>query len=122
VLCDLLSAETSVLEHNVSEEVALRYKRGALAALDGLAALIVDVLPEFDAESGHDAAFTTIVLVGAMWTHSHPSAAMAAVYRDEPALATVEGFTESLGHMVCTYLTGLLAIATDDGPVATKPA
>ena len=47
---------------------------------------------------------------------------MAAVYRDEPALATVEGFTESLGHMVCTYLTGLLAIATDDGPVATKPA
>ncbi len=55
--------------------VALRYKRGALTALDGLAALIVDVLPELDAESGHDAAFTTIVLVGAMWTHSHPSPA-----------------------------------------------
>jgi hypothetical protein len=28
VLCDLLSAETPVLEQNVSEEVALRYKRG----------------------------------------------------------------------------------------------
>jgi hypothetical protein len=48
---------------------------------------------------------------------------MAAVYRDEPALATVEGFTESLGHMICTYLTGLLAKATDDaGRGATKPA
>lgn len=122
VLCDLLSAETSVLEHNVSEEVALRYKRGALVALDGLAALVVDVLPELDAESGHDAAFTTIVLVGAMWTHSHPSPAMAAVYRDEPALATVEGFTESLGHMIFTYLTGLLAKTTDPESVSTRPA
>lgn len=108
VLCDLLSAETSVLEHNVSETVALRYKRGAMHALDGLAALIVGVLPELDPAAGRDAAFTTVVLAGAMWTHSHPSPAMAAVYRDEPALATVVGFTDALGHMIGTYLVGLL--------------
>jgi AcrR family transcriptional regulator len=108
VLCDLLSAEASVLEHNVSEEVALRYKRGATDGIDGLAALIADVLPELDADAAHDAAFTTIVLVGAMWTHSHPSPAMAAVYRDEPALATVQGFTEALGEMLATYFIGLL--------------
>ena len=108
VLCDLLSAETAVLEHNVSETVALRYKTAAIDGLDGLASLIVEILPELDEEAGHDAAFTTIVLVGAMWTHSHPSPAMAAVYRDEPALATVEGFTDSLGHMITTYLRGLL--------------
>jgi AcrR family transcriptional regulator len=109
VLCDLISAETSVLEHNVSEDAALRYKRAALQEISGFAALIVDVLPELDGESALDAAFTITVLVGALWTHTHPSPAMAAVYRNEPSLAIAQGFAHSLEHVLATYLAGLLA-------------
>jgi AcrR family transcriptional regulator len=109
VLCDLISAETSVLEHNVSEDVALRYKRAALQETNGFAALIADVLPELDGESALDAAFTITVLVGALWTHTHPSPAMAAVYRNEPSLAIAQGFAQSLEHVLATYLAGLLA-------------
>jgi hypothetical protein len=54
-------------------------------------------------------AFTITVLVGALWTHTHPSPAMAAVYRNEPSLAIAQGFAQSLEHVLATYLAGLLA-------------
>lgn len=107
VLCDLLSAQTSVLEHNVSEDVALRYKRSALEALHGLANLINSALPEVADDSALDAALTTIILVGAFWTHSHPSAAMVAVYRENPSLAVMHEFGVALEQALGNYLRGI---------------
>lgn len=107
VLCDLLSAQANVLEHNVSEDVALRYKRSAIEALHGLANLITSALPEVADDRALDAALTTIVLVGAFWTHSHPSAAMVAVYRENPSLAVMQEFGVALEQALGNYLRGM---------------
>lgn len=109
VLCDLISAQASVLEHNVSDDVALRYKRAALDGLAGLAVLITGVLPELDSEYAHDAAMTTTLLVGALWTHTHPSSSVAAAYETDPSLAVAQDFQQSLEHALGTYFAGLLA-------------
>ncbi|MFI1702393.1 hypothetical protein ACH419_41600 [Streptomyces bobili] len=45
VLCDLISAQAGVLEHNVSADVAARYKRSALGNVAALAALARHHLP-----------------------------------------------------------------------------
>ncbi|WP_258056120.1 hypothetical protein [Streptomyces sp. Ru62] len=46
MLCDLLSAQAGVLEHNVSPEVAARYKRAAIDNVAALAAPARAKLPE----------------------------------------------------------------------------
>ncbi|MFD1276812.1 TetR family transcriptional regulator [Streptomyces kaempferi] len=46
VLCDLLSAQAGVLEHNVSAAVAARYKRAAIGNVDALVGLARQYLPE----------------------------------------------------------------------------
>ena len=107
VLCDLLSAETSVLEHNVSEEVALRYKRGALSR------------PSTNWLADREHAAELDAVPGVIHHHhrpgrsdvdtSHPSPAMAAVYRDEQALARVKLAVAS------GWFAGVAVESDDDG-------
>ncbi|MFZ0118856.1 MAG: TetR family transcriptional regulator, partial [Pseudonocardiaceae bacterium] len=52
VLCDLISTQAAVLEHNVSPQVAARYKRAAIANVGVLARLIRQHLSEL---GEHDA-------------------------------------------------------------------
>ncbi|MET8450866.1 TetR/AcrR family transcriptional regulator [Streptomyces sp. NPDC005209] len=112
VLSDLISAQAGVLEHNVSTEVALRYKRAALEGLIGFADLIRRALPELDQDAAAEAAHTVIVLIGALWTHSHPAPAVKAAYEADPSLVVLRlDFTEALGRSLAVYLTGLLARA-----------
>jgi AcrR family transcriptional regulator len=111
-LCDLLSAQAGVLEHNVSAEVASRYKKAAFANVAALTGLIRSRLPELG--SAADRLCPQIILViGAVWTHSRPSAGMLAAYEADPELA--EGrllFSPTLESMVITLITGALALAT----------
>src|SRR3954470_24771091 len=76
-LCDLLSAQAGVLEHNVSVEVVTRYKRATLDNLAAMAALVRRHLPELG-----DQAFVVcgaaIVLIGALWVQTFPSGSMLA--------------------------------------------
>ncbi|MET9914646.1 TetR family transcriptional regulator [Streptomyces sp. NPDC006476] len=112
VLCDLLSAQAAVLEHNVSTEVALRYKHAALDSLTGFSDLIRRLLPELDQDAAALAANTAIVLIGALWTHAHPAPAVQAAYDADPALGVLRlDFTEALGRSLAILLTGLLARA-----------
>src|SRR5437879_11791242 len=46
VLCDLISAQAAVLEHNLSPKVAAEYERAAIANVPSLARLVVERLPE----------------------------------------------------------------------------
>jgi AcrR family transcriptional regulator len=110
MLCELLSAQAGVLEHNVSAEVATRYKQGARDSLIGLAALLQRLLPELGRERAAWAASMVIVLVGALWTHSHPAPAVLAAYRADASLAFLHApFAAVLEHAVATFLSGLLA-------------
>jgi AcrR family transcriptional regulator len=109
-LCELLSAQAAVLEHNVSSEVARRHKLASRESLDGFAELVGAALPELGPERAGAAAGMTIVLAGSLWTHTHPPEAVLAVYASEPGLMFVEqDFAAVLAHAVETFLLGLLA-------------
>lgn len=110
VLCDLLSAQAAVLERNVSPEIAVQYKRAALADVTRLGRLIHRHLGEL---AGHDAerlAAGTVLVAGALWMHAQPSAAVLAAYEADPALAIFRtDFTATLREVIEVLVAGLLA-------------
>ncbi|MFE4520230.1 TetR/AcrR family transcriptional regulator [Kitasatospora sp. NPDC056783] len=109
VLCDLLSAQAGVLEHNVSADVAARYKRAAIENVAALAALARRHLPEL---GGHTDRFCAqaVMVSGAVWTHARPSAAMLAAYEADPSLAALRmDFSTTLEEMLTTLIAGTLA-------------
>ncbi|MFF5107431.1 TetR family transcriptional regulator [Streptomyces sp. NPDC000134] len=112
VLCDLLSAQAGVLEHNVSPQVAARHKRAAVANVADIAALAHQCLPEL----GNSAPRLTagmIMAVGAVWTHARPSPAMLAAYEADPALTAFElDFVTALREMLVTLTAGTIARAS----------
>ncbi|WNE98771.1 TetR family transcriptional regulator [Streptomyces luomodiensis] len=109
VLCDLLSAQAGVLEHNVSAEVAARYKRAAVANVVAIATLTGRYLPEL----GEDAPQLTaamIMAIGAVWTHARPSEAMLAAYQADPSLTAFKlDFVTALQDMLATLTVGTIA-------------
>lgn len=109
MLCDLLSAQAGVLEHNVSPEVAARYKRSAVANVDALATLARVHLPELG-DRAHQLAASIIMVIGAVWTHARPSQAMLAAYEADPDLAALKmDFAAALQEMLATLVVGTLA-------------
>jgi len=110
VLCDLISAQASVLEHNLSPKVAAEYKRAAIANAVSLTGLVVEHLGEL---GDHDAvrfAAALVMVTGAVWTHAHPSAAMLAAYEADPDLASMGlDFTDTLRQVLEVLIAGLLA-------------
>lgn len=112
VLCDLLSAQAGVLEHNVSPQVAARHKRAAVANVADIAALTQQHLPEL----GNDAPQLTaamIMAVGAVWTHARPSPAMLAAYEADPSLTAFKmNFVTALQEMLATLTVGTIARAS----------
>jgi AcrR family transcriptional regulator len=109
MLCDLLSAQAGVLEHNVSPEVAARYKRAAVANVDALTALARVHLPELG-DRTHQLAASMIMVIGAVWTHARPSQAMLAAYEADPSLAVLKmDFAIALQEALATLTAGTLA-------------
>jgi AcrR family transcriptional regulator len=107
-LCELLSAQAGVLEHNVSAEVAGRYKNAAFANVTALTGLIRQHLPE-TGDIADRLAPQIIMAIGAVWTHSRPSPGMLAAYEADPRLADMRlEFTPSLLDMVDTLVSGTL--------------
>ena len=110
VLCDLIANQAAVLEHNVSPAIAARFKRTALADAETLADLLLEYIPELGSTGAWEVAGTTILLAGAVWTHSRPSQAMLAAYDADPELAAMRlDFAARLRGTLRTLLIGLLA-------------
>ncbi|WP_345645636.1 TetR/AcrR family transcriptional regulator [Streptomyces tremellae] len=113
VLCDLASAQAAVLERNVSTEVAAEHKRSGIATARELAGLLRARLPELDDADALRLAAGTLLIAGAVWTHTHPSAAVLAVYEADPALAVMRvDFRTGVTEFVSVLASGLLARAT----------
>ena len=112
-LCELLSAQAAVLEHNLSAAVAAAYKRAAIANVGALADQINRRMPEL---SEHDAgrfAAAVVMVTGAIWTHTRPSAAMLEAYDADPDLASLRlDFLPTLREAFETLLSGFLARST----------
>lgn len=110
MLCELLSAQAGVLEHNVTAETAARYKRGAHDSLTTFAVLLRGALPELDERRAAEAASTIIVLVGALWIHSHPAPAVEEAYAADASLMFLPGgYRQALERTITVVLLGLLA-------------
>ncbi|UCM86630.1 TetR/AcrR family transcriptional regulator [Streptomyces marincola] len=112
VLCDLLSAQAGVLEHNVSPRVAARSKHAAVANVTGIAALARRHLPELG-DSAPRLTAAMIMAVGAVWTHARPSRAMLAAYEADPSLTAFKlDFATALQDMLATLTAGTIARAS----------
>jgi len=109
MLCELLSAQAGVLEHNVSAETVAQYKRSGYQSLYGFSVVLRQVLPELGKETD-EALRTLFVLAGGLWTYSHPPQAVREAYAADPSLVFLpEGFAGSLEWAVRVLLTGVLA-------------
>src|SRR6516225_3947547 len=116
MLCDLISAQATVLEHNVSPQVAAQYKRAAMAGIDALGGLMLRCVPELGGQDAVKLAGATIMTTGALWPHTQPSAAMLAAYEADPELAAMRlDFTATLREVPEVMSAGLLARSGRDG-------
>lgn len=86
VLCDLIGAQSSVLERNVSVEVVARYKRASLGHLTTMTALLLKYLPELG-ENATLFSLQAILMAGALPAYSTPPPSLQAAYQAEPELA-----------------------------------
>lgn len=110
VLCDLMSEQAAVLEHNISAEAVLRYKRASVAVIERLVGIVGRHMPELGTEGA--ARFTTLaaLLTTAIWPPSNPPATLAAVYRQHPEIDCYRiDFATTLRDSLQTVLAGLLA-------------
>ncbi|MHA7959281.1 TetR family transcriptional regulator [Streptomyces sp. L500] len=104
VLCELFGAQGSVLEHNVSVEVAARYKRASLNRLTTMTDLLRTYLPELG-ENATLFSLQTMVMAGALSAYSTPPPSLQAAYQAEPDLAR---FHLDLGDYLKQALTATL--------------
>ncbi|MEV4116739.1 TetR family transcriptional regulator [Nonomuraea sp. NPDC049695] len=121
VLCDLLSAQAAVLEHNISAEVAARHKYAAKHSMEALLQQVLRHLPELGTGGAAHAVEVTLLMVTTAWPCSRPSDAMLAVYASDPALAAMRlDFTEVMRRTVEVTISGLLA--RQESPANASPA
>jgi AcrR family transcriptional regulator len=110
VLCDLISAQASVLEHNVSADVAIRHKRAANRASSAVVDFALAHVPELGERDGWTLVTILLLTVTAVWPSSQPPKALVAAYAAEPELAShsVE-LAEYLLRVTQVAISGLLA-------------
>ena len=109
VFCDLISAQASVLERNISTEVALAFKRAAGASYQRMIELILRILPEIRADGAARFLTSAALLAGAIWTHAHPAPPVLAAYEADPALSEIRmEFEPALRTALETLLHGVL--------------
>jgi AcrR family transcriptional regulator len=109
-LCDLISAQAAVLEHNVSPDVAAQYKRASMAAITALGGLMLRCVPELGEADAFRLAGAAVMMTAALWPHTQPSAAMLAAYEADPALAALRlDFTSTVREAIQIMTAGLLA-------------
>lgn len=117
VLCDLLSAQAAVLERNVSPAVAAAYKRAAVADVTALAGLVLRCVPELGDHDAMRFAGAAVMVTGAIWQSTQPSAAMLAAYESDAALGAMRlDFTATLREVLEVLVAGLLARAARRTP------
>ncbi|MDT5070188.1 MAG: hypothetical protein QOK02_6343 [Mycobacterium sp.] len=110
VLCDLMSSQAAVLEHNVSEATVLQYKRASIANVGRLTEMVARHLPELGAEEA--ARFTTLaaLMATSVWTHCRVPPAVLAAYATDPSLQPFRlDFATTLREALEVILTGLLS-------------
>jgi AcrR family transcriptional regulator len=109
VLCDLISAQAAVLEHNISTEMALTFKRGTVPHYQRMIAVVVGALPELGEDGAAQFISSAALLAGAIWSHACAGPAILAAYEADPTLAALRiEFEPALTQTLDALLNGLL--------------
>lgn len=108
VLCDLMSAQAAVLEHNVSVEAVIKYKLASLADAEVLTGLVRDALPELSEDSAWRYTVGVWVMTSALWAYGRPpDAVLQARAADERLEKTHLDFAVTLEDHLTTLAIGL---------------
>jgi AcrR family transcriptional regulator len=108
LLCELISVSAGVLEHNISPDVARRYKVTSMANIDRLSTGVRACLPELSGQGAFHFSAGTLLSTGGIWPQTHPSDAMMCVYEDPAMDALRIDFAGALREMLATLLAGCL--------------
>jgi AcrR family transcriptional regulator len=112
VLCDLMSTQAAVLEHNVSVEAITSYKLAALADAEALTQLMRDALPELSEDDAWRYTVGAWVMTSALWAHARPPEALVqACAADERLEKAHLDFEATLADYLTTLAIGLDARA-----------
>ena len=110
VLCDLLSAQAAVLEHNISTELAIRHKHAARRSIEALVQLVKKHIPELGTDGAAALTETTLLMATTAWPCSRPSEAVQAAYASDPTLAGMRmDFIDLVRRTAAVTASGLLA-------------
>lgn len=110
VLCDLMSAQAGVLEHNISTGTVLRYKRAAIANIGRLTDMVARHLPELGSEDAGTFTKLAALMATSVWTHSHAPQAVLAAYEMDPSLQPYQlDFESTLRGALDVIMAGLLS-------------
>jgi AcrR family transcriptional regulator len=109
LVCELISVSASVLERNISPQVARRHKLASIANTDRMAAQLHASLPELSDDGAWRAAAGTLLSVAGLWPLTNPTQAMLCVYQD-PQLARMRlDFPTALQEILSVILAGCLS-------------
>ena len=112
VLCDLISAQAAVLEHNVSVETITRYKLSSLADIELFTGLVRDALPELSEDDAWRYTIAAWSMIAALWAYARPPEAFfEACAADDRLELTHLDFTATLADQLATVAIGLHARA-----------
>ncbi|MEV6240692.1 TetR family transcriptional regulator [Lentzea sp. NPDC051838] len=110
VLCDLVSAQASVLEHNISTETAIRHKYAAKQSLEKLVGIVRRHVPELSDGDAITFVQTVMLTAIAAWPCSRPPEAILSAFAADPELAALRiDFTDSVRRAAEVTVSGLLA-------------
>jgi len=109
VMCHLMSALPSVLEHNVSLAPVRSYKASSLDLIGRLATAMHAVVPELGTELHSELLHHAFAFIVGSWPLAHPSEVAEEVLKD-PALAPLRhAFAEDLRRVVGLMASGMIA-------------
>ena len=112
VLCDLMSSQAAVLEHNVSTEAIVKYKLGALADAEAFTRLVRDALPELGEDDAWRYTAGVWLMTAGLWAFScPPEPVVQALATDERLAKARLDFTAALSDHLTTVAIGLHARA-----------
>lgn len=110
VLCDLLGAQASVLEHNVSSDAIASFKRRGVAHAAAFGDLIRQALPELSEDQTWRLVVGVFLLTSSLWAHATPPQAVVDAYEQIPELDSMRlEFASSLEDLLATMAIGLHA-------------
>jgi hypothetical protein len=99
-----------VLEHNVSADTIVSFKRRGIASAATLVGFVRQALPELSEEQAWRLVIGAFLLTGSLWAHSTPPQEVLDCYEQIPELSAMRlDFDATLEELLATMAVGLHA-------------